>query len=98
MKIKLNEEDKEVIKIISKWIIKCTGCYITGVGCGGVGMLIFGGDSKKAYHLGLTLLAAYFVINTPGNYKQMKNDADKISNWIFNKLETPDKKVVEFEK
>ena len=61
-------------------------------------MLIFGGNSEKAYHLGLTLLAAHLVISMSGDYKQMQNDADKISNWIINKLENSNQKVIESEK
>lgn len=98
MKITLNEKDKEVIKIISKWVIKCADNYITGVGCGAVGMLIFGGGSKKAYQLGFALLAAHLVISVPDDYKQMQNDTDKICNWVFDKLENSNQKVIEFEK
>lgn len=46
MKIKLNEEDKRVIKKGTGLAVAVMDSMITGAGCGAVGMMLFGVNKK----------------------------------------------------
>ena len=97
MKIKLNEKDKETIKCITECAVLCTDAVITGLGCGTIAL-----RNKKyglALALALALAAATSIYRSKSEYWiGLLCDTDNACDWIFNKLEKSNQKVVEFEK
>ena len=98
MKIKLNEKDKKVIKGGTVFAVSTIDSIITGAGCSAIGMLTFG-VNKKGVGFGAVLVIANAMLRANGEYYDvLRHNTDRACNWIFNKLENSDKKVVEFEK
>ena len=100
MKIKLNEKDKETIKCITEGAVLCTDAVITGAGCGTIGAIAL--RNKKcglALALALALAGATSIYRIKSEYWiGLLCDTDNACDWIFNKLENSNQKVVEFEK
>lgn len=98
MKIRLNEKDKEVIKGSTVFAVSTIDSIITGAGCNAVGMLTFG-VNKKGLGFGAVLVIANAMLRANGEYYYvLKRNTDRACDWIFNKLENSNQKVVEFEK
>lgn len=98
MKIELNEKDKKVIKGSTVFAVSTIDSIITGAGCGAVGMLTFG-VNKKGLGFGAVLVIANAMLRANGEYYDtLQRNTDRACDWIFNKLENSDQKVIEFEK
>ena len=98
MKIKLNEEDKRVIKKGTGLAVAVMDSIITGAGCGAVGMMLFG-VNKKGIGFATVLTIAASALRANGEYATtVLCNTDCACNWIFNKLENSNQKVIEFEK
>lgn len=98
MKIKLNEKDKETIKVITESIVLCTDSIITGLGCGTFGAIALR-NKKYALALALALAAATSIYRIKSEYwVGLLCDTDNACDWLFNKLEKSNQKAIEFEK
>ena len=98
MKIRLNEKDKSNIENIAEYAVAGIDLFITGVGCGVTGAIACG-INKKAMCLGAVLAAAIYTFRIKGDYYDtLLCDTDNACDWIFNKLEKSNQKVIEFEK
>ena len=98
MKIKLNEKDKRVIKDGAVFAVGGIDSFITGAGCGVVGIAAFG-LSKKAVGFASALALVISIFRANGDYYDtLICDTGNACDWVFNKLEKSNQKVVEFEK
>lgn len=98
MKIKLNEKDKVIIKQITAYVVMGIDSIITGAGCGAAGLVVCG-TNKKAMRFGLAALIAIQAFRQNGDYyNTLVCDSFEACDWIFNKLENSNQKVIEFEK
>ena len=98
MKIKLNEEDKNVIKGGTVFAVSIIDLIITGAGCGAVGMLTFG-VNKKGVGFGAVLVIANAMLRVNDEYHDvLKHNTERACNWIFNKLEESNQEAIKFEK
>ena len=98
MKIKLNEKDKETIKIVAASLVKGADYVITDIGCACVGVMVFN-EQRKANCLGMTLALVCTAFKASDDYRNRVNGTvNSACDWIFNKLEKSNQKVIEFEK
>ena len=98
MKIKLNEKDKELISNVTSSLVKGADYVITDIGCLCIGSMIFK-EQTKAICFSLPLAIGYTAFRTSDDYRNRVNGTvNKACNWVFNKLENSDQKVIEFEK
>ena len=98
MKIKLNEKDKIVIKTGVECLVPIIDGTTTVLGIIAIKELFF--RTKVSKIIGCSAL---YLINLAPRMTDEYAEAisvisEKSCNWIFNKLENSDKKVVEFEK
>ena len=98
MKIKLNEKDKETIKNVTASLVKVADYFITDIGCLCIGGMVFN-EQRKANCLGIQLALVCTAFKASDDYRNRVNGTvNSACNWIFNKLENSNQKVIEFEK
>ena len=98
MKIKLNEKDKIVIKTGVEFLVPIIDGTTTALGIMAIKQLFF--RTKVSKIIGCSAL---YLINLAPRMTDEYAEAisvisEKSCNWIFNKLEKSNQKVVEFEK